>query len=146
MTASGHHGHDVASRITHPPPSLDERLPATAESVSRARMALRGFAADLDVDLGGVELAVSEAVANAAVHAYPDGAAGAVELSATASPYELTVIVRDHGSGMGTSATPGSGFGLVIIGRVAHRVVVDDTADGVAVTMCFPRGGQRAER
>jgi anti-sigma regulatory factor (Ser/Thr protein kinase) len=135
----------VASRSTDPPPSLDERLPATVESVWRARMAMRDFAAALDVDVQGVELAVSEAVANAAVHAYPDGAGGPVRLSATASPYELTVVVRDHGAGMRADGSPGSGFGLAIIRRLARRVEVADTADGVAVTMSFPRGGAWAE-
>jgi anti-sigma regulatory factor (Ser/Thr protein kinase) len=85
----------VASRITDPPPSLDERLPATADGVWRARSAVRSFAAGLEVDLEGVLLAVSEAVSNAAAHAYPDGAAGAIRLSATASPYELTVVGHD---------------------------------------------------
>jgi anti-sigma regulatory factor (Ser/Thr protein kinase) len=85
----------VASRITDPPPSLDERLPATADGVWRARSAVRSFAAGLEVDLEGVLLAVSEAVSNAAAHAYPDGAAGAICLSATASPYELTVVGHD---------------------------------------------------
>ena len=48
--------------------SLQEHLPATAASVAVARAVMRGFAAELGVDVYGVELAVSEAVANAVVH------------------------------------------------------------------------------
>jgi hypothetical protein len=48
---------------------------------------------------------------------------------------------------MRADRAPGSGgFGLAIIRRLARRVEVDDTADGLVVTMCFPRGGAWAER
>jgi anti-sigma regulatory factor (Ser/Thr protein kinase) len=137
----------VASRLTDPPPTLDERLPAARESVPAARLAVRNFAGGLEVDLHGIELAVSEAVSNAVVHAYGDGGPGAIELSATASPYELTVVVRDHGTGIAAGGgTPGSGFGLAIIRRLAQHVELDDTAEGVAVTMRFRRGGPWALR
>ena len=43
--------------------TLEQRLPAVAQSLAVARSALRDFTADLGVDVGGIELAVSEAVA-----------------------------------------------------------------------------------
>ena len=79
---------------------MHELLPATLDSVATARRAIHGFARDLEVDLDGMVLAVSEAVANVVAHAYAERAEGVVELSAAASPLEVTVTVRDHGCGL----------------------------------------------
>ena len=125
--------------------TMREELPAAPASVGAARRLLRRFAGDLGVDLDAVELAVSEAVANAVVHAYEDGR-GTVELQAAAAPYELQIVVRDHGCGMrGNGSNGGAGFGLPIIRRLARHVEVVDAAPGVALTMTFPRGGRWAE-
>ena len=77
--------------------------------MAAARRLVRRFAGDLEVDLDAVELAVSEAVANAVVHAYDDGR-GTVELEAAAAPYELQIVVRDRGRGIraGATAAPAS--------------------------------------
>ena len=122
---------------------MHERLPATLESVGAARRVIRQFASELEVDLDGIVLAVSEAVSNVVAHAYADGAPGAVELSAGASPFALTVTVRDHGRGLAAgNGSPGAGYGLTIIRRVAEQVDLDDTPGGVALTMAFRRGGE----
>ena len=122
---------------------MHERLPATLESVGAARRAIRHFATGLEVDLDGIVLAVSEAVANVVAHAYDDDCAdGDVELSAGTSPFELTVTVRDRGRGLAAgNGHPGAGFGLTIIRRVAQQVDVSDTPRGVELTMAFRRGG-----
>jgi anti-sigma regulatory factor (Ser/Thr protein kinase) len=121
---------------------MHERLPATLESVGAARRTVRRFAEPFEVDLDGVVLAVSEAVANAVSHAYGDGVPGEVELSATASRFELKVTVRDHGRGIDPgNLHPGAGFGLTIIRRIAQHVELADTPGGVALTMAFRRGG-----
>jgi anti-sigma regulatory factor (Ser/Thr protein kinase) len=119
---------------------MQELLPATLDSVGTARRAVRRFAQDLEVDLDGMVLAVSEAVANAVAHAYADEA-GTIELSAAASPLEVTVTVRDHGRGLEHDGQPGAGYGLLIIRRLAQHVELADTHDGVALTMAFRRGG-----
>jgi anti-sigma regulatory factor (Ser/Thr protein kinase) len=124
--------------------TMREELPAAPASVAAARRLLRRFAGDLEVDLDAVELAVSEAVANAVVHAYGDGN-GTVELQAAAAPYELEVVVRDHGRGLdGNGGNGGAGFGLPIIRRLARHVEFADAGPGVALTMTFPRGGRWA--
>ena len=124
--------------------TMREELPAAPASVGAARRLLRRFAGDLEVDLDAVELAVSEAVANAVVHAYGKGD-GAVELCVAAAPYELEVVVRDHGCGMdGGGSSGGAGFGLQIIRRLARHVEVVDADPGVALRMTFPRGGRWA--
>jgi anti-sigma regulatory factor (Ser/Thr protein kinase) len=117
------------------------RFPATLTSVGAARGAVRRFATGLGVDVDGIALAVSEAVGNAVAHAYDDEAPGSIEVSATASPSELTVTVRDHGRGLAAgNGNPGAGYGLTIIRRVAQHVELVDTPDGVELTMGFRRG------
>ena len=120
---------------------MHELLPATLDSVATARRAVRRFAVDLEVDVDGMVLAVSEAVANVVAHAYADDGRGVVELSAAASPLEVTVTVRDHGGGLAGDSPSGAGYGLLIIRRLAQHVELADTRDGVALTMAFRRGG-----
>lgn len=122
--------------------TMHQELPATLDSVATARHAVQHFARDLEVDLDGLVLAVSEAVANVVAHAYAENGTGVVELSAAASPLEVTVTVRDHGGGLtGPDRTDGAGYGLLIIRRLAQHVELADTRDGVALTMAFRRGG-----
>jgi anti-sigma regulatory factor (Ser/Thr protein kinase) len=126
---------------------MHELLPATLDSVATARRAVRDFAEGLEVDLDGMVLAVSEAVANVVAHAYVEGAHGIVELSAAASPSEVAVTVRDRGRGLsGDGSGGGAGYGLPIIRRIAQHVELADTADGVALTMGFRRGGRLSAR
>jgi anti-sigma regulatory factor (Ser/Thr protein kinase) len=138
-----------------PPPShraesmraLHEQLPATVESVAVARHAVRRFARGLDVDVAGITLAVSEAVANVVSHAYADGDAGVVDLSGTAAPDEVAIVVRDRGCGLeAAGVSQGAGFGIEIIRRLAYDVALDDGAPGVTLTMRFRRGGEWSAR
>ena len=48
-----------------------------------------------------VRLAVTEACANAVVHAYPKGEAGTMQVTADLTTKTLVVEVRDYGSGFG---------------------------------------------
>jgi anti-sigma regulatory factor (Ser/Thr protein kinase) len=126
---------------------MQARLPATPESVGAARRAVRRFAAGLEVDVDGIVLAVSEAVANVVAHAYRQGGRGEFELSARASAFEFSVTVRDHGGGLAAgNGSPGAGFGLTIIQRVAQEVELADKPDGVALTMGFRRGAAWSRR
>jgi anti-sigma regulatory factor (Ser/Thr protein kinase) len=127
--------------------TLQEQLPATVESVAAARSAVRRFASHLEVDVDGMVLAVSEAVANVVSHAYDVDAPGVIELAATASPYEVAVVVRDHGRGLrGGKRSAGAGYGIEIIRRLAQHVALDDSGRGVALTMRFRRGGPWSAR
>ena len=127
----------------HPPvgPGLElhERLPSAVGSVAAARRAVRRFAGDLGVDLHGVELALSEAVSNAVAHG-----SGAIDLRASATQFELTLVVRDHGDGFCGNEPESDGFGLAIMRRLAQHVELDDTGAGLAITLRFPRGGRWA--
>jgi anti-sigma regulatory factor (Ser/Thr protein kinase) len=121
---------------------MREELPAVVESVAVARHAVRRFTRGLEVDVVGITLAVSEAVANVVAHAYPEGADGVIDLSGTASPDEVAIVVRDRGCGLGAAAAShGAGFGIEIIRRLAQDVELYDGEPGVELTMHFPRGG-----
>jgi anti-sigma regulatory factor (Ser/Thr protein kinase) len=127
--------------------TLQEQLPATVASVAAARHAVRRYAAGLEVDVDGMALAVSEAVANAVTHAYDEDPAGVIELSGNATPYEVTLVVRDHGCGLGGEQRGQSnGYGIEIIRRLAQHVALDDSPRGVELTMRFRRGGAWSAR
>jgi anti-sigma regulatory factor (Ser/Thr protein kinase) len=113
--------------------TLEERLPATAASLAVARAVMRDFTAELGVDVCGVELAVSEAVADAVVH---DG--GDVELTARSSPRALEVVIRDRRDG----DAPPVGERIAIIRRLVHDVGVADGSGGHALTLRFRRLGR----
>jgi anti-sigma regulatory factor (Ser/Thr protein kinase) len=123
--------------------TMQEQLPATVESVGIARRAVRRFTGELDVDVEGITLAVSEAVANVVAHAYAAGEPGLVDLSGRAFPHEVAIVVRDRGQGLAAAAaghTHGAGFGIEIIRRLANQVALDDAGPGVTLTMRFRRG------
>ena len=70
---------------------------------SFARMAVAGFAAQLDPtldELGDIKTAVSEAVTNAIVHAYPDQLGKIVMRIRILDANVLELIVRDWGRGI----------------------------------------------
>ncbi len=79
------------------------RFPSRSANESFARTAAAAFAAQLDPtldELGDVKTAVSEAVTNAIVHAYPD-TLGDVEIKLRLYPGgELEIVVRDWGVGI----------------------------------------------
>ena len=128
--------------------TMSEQLPATVESVALARRAVRRFAAGLDVDVDGMTLAVSEAVANVVAHAYDEDAVGVIELSGE----RVAVRSRDRRARSrprtrGRRApSHGAGFGIEIIRRLAQHVALEDSTSGVALTMRFRRGGAWSAR
>jgi anti-sigma regulatory factor (Ser/Thr protein kinase) len=142
LSLSGNDALDVSrSHPAESPRSMHELLPATLDSVGEARRAVRRFTRDLEVDVDGIVLAVSEAVANVVAHAYLYEAAGTIDLMGAASPSEVTIVVRDHGGGLSAGEDrPGAGFGLPIIRQLAQRVDLRDTSEGVALSMSFRRG------
>lgn len=82
---------------------LQLSLPARAENVAVVRHALAGLAERLGMEetaLADLKTVVTEACMNVVVHAYPGGEDGVLEVGATADLDGLTIVVRDHGSGI----------------------------------------------
>ena len=78
-------------------------FPARAVNEGFARAAVAAFVSQLDptlTELGDLKTAVSEAVTNVVVHAYPDSL-GVVQLRARILPGgELELVVKDKGVGI----------------------------------------------
>lgn len=88
----------------------------------------------------GVTLAVSEAVTNVVVHAYPDATEpGLIHVEAGLDGGELRVSVTDSGPGLRAHHdAPGLGLGLAIIGELADKVeLLQGGNGGLHVLMYF---------
>jgi anti-sigma regulatory factor (Ser/Thr protein kinase) len=113
-------------------------LAAETDNVPLVRHALRGLLEASGVAeerISDITLAVTEACANAVLHAYPD-TSGQFEASADLSPAgELVVTVRDHGSGMAPRVnSPGLGVGLPVMAAIADALEID-TPDGAGTVV-----------
>ncbi len=121
---------------------------AFPENVGVARVALAAFAAQGDFTLTEIEeikVAVSEAVSNAVLHAYP-GSEGDVLVTASLEEGLLHVVIRDRGRGIADiaqarqpsfSTEPGRmGLGFVFMESFMDQVEVSSTpGQGTQVTM-----------
>lgn len=126
--------------VSGTPLSLD--LPAEPSSVAAARHALAEYVAGSPIDRPAVEVAVSEAVANAVLHAYrEDVEPGRIAVRANFHDGFLRIEVADRGLGMRPRAdSPGLGLGLPLIAQLAAHV--DITSEGgTTVLMDFSAGG-----
>jgi serine/threonine-protein kinase RsbW len=117
-------------------------LAAEADNVPLVRHALRGLLEASSISgerISDIALAVTEACANAVLHAYAEGA-GLFEVAAALSAGgELVVTVRDHGTGMAPRVdSPGLGVGLPVMAAIADALEIDTPADtGTLVRMTF---------
>ncbi len=103
---------------------FDIELPAVRASATLARRTAWDALAGHPVDRDAVALAVTEAVANAAMHAYRDRAQpGLVRVAATVGPGGLRLVVSDDGLGPRRGDdSPGAGLGLRLIASLADEV------------------------
>jgi len=119
-------------------------LPAQPENVSVIRHVLGAFAEALRLHDDLVEdlrLAVTEACTNVVRHAYPPNETGPVEITIQPMEEHVSVIVSDHGRGIGTSSdTTGPGLGLPLIAAIADEVDLQPVPGGGSrVAMTFSR-------
>ena len=78
-------------------------FPSRASNEAFARSAVACFAAQLDPtleELGDIKTAVSEAVTNCIVHAYPDGFGTIVLRCRILKDHVLDIVVKDRGVGI----------------------------------------------
>jgi anti-sigma regulatory factor (Ser/Thr protein kinase) len=122
-------------------------LAAMADNVPLVRHALRGLleASGVPDDrVSDITLAVTEACANAVLHAYARRRRGTFEVSArlTDAGGELAVVVRDHGAGMTPRVdSPGLGVGLPVMAAIADSLEIDTPPGaGTLVRMTFNLG------
>jgi anti-sigma regulatory factor (Ser/Thr protein kinase) len=126
-------------------PVVTLELPAQAEGVGVVRQALVGVADGLGISgdvLSDAKVAVTEACTNAVVHAYDDGS-GRLDVEMYADDVQLTVVVRDAGSGIQprparSSATAALGLGLPLIAALTDAFEVrGGPGTGTEVRMTF---------
>ena len=117
----------------------------TEVATPAAVASLRQRVAELVSELGAservvdaVRLCVSEAAANAALHAYGDEP-GQVEIVVEPDRQNVNVTVRDEGRGIrDVPRRDGGGYGLTIIETLADGFAVDSTpGEGTEVRMTF---------
>lgn len=126
--------------------SYTESYPAVPESVPGARSTLTQFAADAGARgerLEAIRLAASEAITNAAVHAYPDRALSGrdmVQVTASRVDDEVWILISDDGVGLRShrGVTKGLGLGLVLIAQLADSFeIVNRGTGGTELRMRF---------
>ncbi len=130
--------------------SIKLEFPARSVNEGFARAAAAAFAVQLDPtldELGDIKTAVSEAVTNAIVHAYPD-TLGTVQLRLRhLEGNVLEIVVRDRGVGIpdvdrameplfSTGGEDRSGMGFTIMGSFTDKLRVKSApGKGTTVTM-----------
>ena len=118
--------------------------PAERDQIRELRRQVASFASHAgmpDGDLAELQVAVSEALDNAVLHAYRDrDLGGDVMVDAEVVAGELLVRVRDRGVGMApwTDAAGMGGLGLSIIARLCKRhTICRCDGGGTEIGMCF---------
>ena len=120
-------------------------LPARAENVAVVRHALAGLAERLGMDeasLADLKTVVTEASMNVVVHAYAGMEPGPLEIEAESDGDGVTVVIRDHGSGIRPRPDverPSLRIGLTLIAALSSSFEIKGGADkGTEIRMHLP--------
>jgi anti-sigma regulatory factor (Ser/Thr protein kinase) len=129
------------SSIDRDTPSVRESYPAVAESIAVARRAITACAAEAGArpdQLQAIELAVSEALTNVVLYAYP-WRTGEIHVTARVAGNELWVLIADNGCGMHAGRdTDGLGLGLALISQMTDGFsVVGRSSGGTELRLRF---------
>ena len=121
---------------------LNWRAAAVPDNVRHARRLVRCFGQRQDADVDRVcdmALAVSEAVTNVVLHAYPPDRPGLFTLDARAHSGEVLVEVRDFGTAGRHEETGrgGLGMGLHMMRTVSDRMEIENCAPGTLLRLVF---------
>lgn len=128
---------EIASGVA----SLSESLPASSESIPKARIAMGHFAAEAGANpeqQEHVRLVVSEAVTNVVQHAYAGGP-GEVHLAGMVVSDELWILVSDDGMGLCAGGdSQGLGLGLAWMAQFSDGMtIVARSSGGLEVRLRF---------
>ena len=125
-------------------------IPSKSINESFARSAVACFAAQLDPtldELGDIKTAVSEAVTNCIVHAYPDQIGNITIRCRILPDHVLDILVKDKGKGIAdveqartpmftTGGSERSGMGFTIMESFMHELrIVSKPGKGTSVHM-----------
>jgi len=122
------------------------RFASDAANLSVAREAVEHLAEVGGMDqtaAGEVGLCVNEALANVMRHAYAGATDRPIELHASWWHDELTITIRDWGSGENPEARPEKqrdplkpgGLGLICLRKLMHETTFSPQPDGMLLTM-----------
>ncbi len=107
-------------------PAVTTSVPLARAAV--ARLARRGGMTPDQLD--AVRLAVSEAVTNVVVHAYPSST-GPIHVTAVLTADELTVLIADDGVGPRSwPQRPGAGWGWPLLSSSSDVMTISQRANG----------------
>jgi anti-sigma regulatory factor (Ser/Thr protein kinase) len=113
-------------------------LSSDANNVAVARDALGKLAREVGARVDDVKIAVSEAVANAVVHAYRGGERGTIRVTGRHQRGRLLVTVADDGMGMTPNpGNPGLRVGIPLITKLSDDVRFASSDEGTVVSMSF---------
>jgi serine/threonine-protein kinase RsbW len=115
-------------------------IPETVSGVRRAAVAFARSCGAADAGLSAVQLALSEAVTNAIVHAYVGVEPGTVTVSLTCDQDsgELHAVVCDDGSGMAPRAdSPGMGLGMPLMAGLVKHLDIGPHPVGPGTRVCM---------
>ena len=124
-------------------------LPSRSLNESFARTAVACFAAQLDPtleELGDIRTAVSEAVTNCIVHAYPDGIGQIIIRCRILKDNTLDIVIKDRGIGISdveqarrpmftTGGNERSGMGFTVMESFMDKLEVKNSKNGLSVCM-----------
>ena len=123
-------------------PPLDVTTSATVYNATALRRAFRRWVQALveDDDANDLTLAVYEALANAAEHAYPaQREPGSMRLHATAVDRQITVTITDNGTWRPPAVPTGRrGRGLPLMHKLTNEARVEPNRQGTTVLLRHP--------
>ncbi len=139
---------------------MEVKFKALSINESFARVCVAGFCVQMNPsvdELGDIKTAVSEAVTNCVVHAYPKHN-GVIYLRCEIEGNNLKIIVKDEGIGIKDiekakepfyTTKPDeerSGMGFAVMESFMDKVVVEHNGDkGIVVTMYKQIGNERLQ-
>lgn len=129
--------------------SVSLEFPARAEYVVLARLAMAGLGRTARIDdetVADLKLALSEAVNNAVLHAYPDEP-GSVRITYELAPERVSIIVEDEGRGFEPTQLPKlsrtelreDSMGMTIVAAVVDSVTIERRADAPGMRLRFEK-------